>query len=302
MHWLEKREARRVAAEQDEAAGGDGVEDGVASGEGSEQGSRMDAESGAEEEIAEEMLREPLPDCDVDGDVGAGEAGGWEQATSLERLSAAGPAAAAADVRGAVAGAADGVADGEPGIVVARWVSEVDPREKARLAELWQRWRGAEVDAQEHVDYSELDELQRFAHDIVEHKVQQRLSSYALVNHNPLRLFVTGGAGTGKSRTIRAFVGRTRALVRDKRGAASAGKACILAAPTGCASFQMKFGACTIHRAFSVPVGYCGPLAAGGAALVRLQDSLKAAVLAVMDELSMVGRQMLGKVLVLVVL
>ena len=58
----------------------------------------------------------------------------------------------------------------------------------------------------------------------------------------------------------------------------------------------MKFGACTLHRAFSVPVGYCGPLAAGGAALLRLQNALKAAVLSVLDELSMVGRQMLGKV------
>ena len=111
---------------------------------------------------------------------------------------------------------------------------------------------------------------------------------------------MTGGAGTGKSRTIRAFVGRAQAVVGEKRGAAHSGEACILAAPTGCASFQMKFGACTIHRAFSVPVGYCGPLAEGGAALARLQTLLKAAVLAVLDELSMVGRQLLGKVCYLV--
>ena len=48
------------------------------------------------EVLAEEMLREPLPDCDVDGNIGDGEAGAWEQATALERLSAAGPAPAAA--------------------------------------------------------------------------------------------------------------------------------------------------------------------------------------------------------------
>ena len=34
---------------------------------------------------------------------------------------------------------------------------------------------------------------------------------------------------------------------------------CLLAAPTGCASFQLKFGASTLHRIFGIPVGYCGP-------------------------------------------
>ena len=185
---------------------------------------------------------------------------------------------------------------GSAPVVVARWVSEVDARENVRLKNLWEIWRGAEVNEHEHVLYSELDQFQRFAYDIVEHKVQQRLQTYSLTNHNPLRLFVTGGAGTGKSRTIRAFAARTQEQVSQRRGPEVAGKACILAAPTGCASFQMKFGASTIHRAFRVPVGYCGPLAAGGEALERLQARLKGAVLAVMDELSMIGRQMLGKV------
>ena len=35
--------------------------------------------------------------------------------------------------------------------------------------------------------------------------------------------------------------------------------ACVLAAPTGCASFQLKFGASTLHRVFGIPVGSCGP-------------------------------------------
>jgi hypothetical protein len=92
MRWLEKLEARRVAAAEEVEGGveNDALEGGIGSGEGSDQESRVDENSGAEEDIAEEMLREPLPDCDVDGNVGEG--GGWEQATSLERLSAAGPA------------------------------------------------------------------------------------------------------------------------------------------------------------------------------------------------------------------
>ena len=295
MRWLEKREARRVAAEQDIVGDKDALEEDVGSGRASQQGSDVDVDSGAEEPMVDEMLREQLPDFEGDGGVMDGEAGLWEQATAVERLSAAGPAVAAADVAVGVH-AVPGVAGGEAVNLEVRWVSEVDPREKGRLQGLWDLWRGKGVDAEEHVPYSGLDELQRFAYDIVEYKVQQRLNSYSLVNHNPLRLFVTGGAGTGKSRTIRSFVGRTQALVQERRGGRAGGKACILAAPTGCASFQMKFGACTIHRAFGVPVGYCGPLVDGGAALLRLQESLKAAVLAVLDELSMVGRQMLGKV------
>ena len=68
-------------------------------------------------------------------------------------------------------------------------MSEVDPSEKGRLQDLWLRWRGAAVDGHEQVPYSQLDEFQRFAYDIVEYKVRQRLAMYSLVDHNPLRLF-----------------------------------------------------------------------------------------------------------------
>ena len=59
----------------------------------------------------------------------------------------------------------------------------------------------------------------------------------------------------------------------------------------------MKFGAATIHRTFGIPVGYCGPARNkhSDGYLKRL-SRLKAASLFVLDEFSMVGRVMLGKV------
>ena len=38
---------------------------------------------------------------------------------------------------------------------------------------------------------------------------------------------------------------------------------CLLSAPTGCASFQLRYGAATLHRAYGVPVAYVGPWASG---------------------------------------
>jgi hypothetical protein len=59
----------------------------------------------------------------------------------------------------------------------------------------------------------------------------------------------------------------------------------------------MKFGAATVHRTFGVPVGYCGPTRdKHSVRFLDRQRRLRAAWLFVLDEFSMVGRQMLGKV------
>ena len=75
--------------------------------------------------------------------------------------------------------------------------------------------------------------------------------------------------------------------------------ACVLAAPTGCASFQLKYGASTLHRAFGIPVQYCGRVPDGARTRPRFQNMrtrMRQAQLFVIDELSMVGRGMLGKI------
>ena len=88
-----------------------------------------------------------------------------------------------------------------------------------------------------------------------------------------------------------------REPLRHHGGADGIGaSSCLLAAPTGCASFQIKNGATTVHRAFAVPVGYCGPFNKKGKAYTRVQGKLKHARLAVLDEYSMIGRMFLGKI------
>ena len=60
------------------------------------------------------------------------------------------------------------------------------------------------------VNVSELDPWQKFAHDIVAAKAREREAKEAgvekLRDYEPLRPFVSGAAGTGKSRTLRCYV------------------------------------------------------------------------------------------------
>ena len=66
---------------------------------------------------------------------------------------------------------------------------------------------------------------------------------------------------------------------------------------TGCASFQLKFGASTLHRVFGIPVGYCGPAKKrDGDRFLKMKTRMTQARLFVMDEMSMIGRKMLGKI------
>ena len=208
--------------------------------------------------------------------------------------------------------------------------------EQKRLLELKEKWYGkANVgDGADVVLAQDLDSWQKFAHDIV---MDRR---HTLTE--PLRLMLLGTAGTGKSRTVRSFVGSRREKVRTEfegelaraqvaeqaqhrargggrgRGSAAGGRnsgersglkkvretmedcvqnACLLAAPTGCASFQLKFGASTLHRVFGIPVGYCGPWKdRGNPRYLKMKTRMDQSRLFVIDEMSMVGRQMLGKI------
>ena len=52
-----------------------------------------------------------------------------------------------------------------------------------------------------------------------------------------------------------------------------------------------------MHRVFGVPVGYCGPWKnKEDARFVKFRTRMEQSRLFVMDEMSMIGRQMLGKI------
>ena len=295
------------------------------------------------------MQREPRPEAGGAEDAGEADPA-WAGRSVEERVSAAGAAAPARDRQTGAAAVAGKTGARGPGFGVLfnpkgyNWTDPDDPcnvhwREEARLQALRDRWYGkASVgDGAAVVERDDLDAWQKFAHDLV---MEERSSA-----KGPLRLLLLGTAGTGKSRTVRSFVGARRAKVRARwddqvwqarqsaqrieerserhsrarasvpgvgvssqnvlellgvspdqaRKAASAAdtarsraqssdgvapepprsaeeywdvkkkmdehvrNCCLLAAPTGCASFQLKFGASTLHRCFGVPVGYCGP-------------------------------------------
>ena len=197
-----------------------------------------------------------------------------------QRLSAAWSAPAAGDVRVGAAGTfEDGVRvnprydwQSLPGTVTAAHADAYKRR--------WAEWREAGGVAEgDGVARDGLDVWGRFAFDVVETKAaarEQWLARGRLSRRvtKPLRLILSGGAGSGKSTAVRAIVRRTRERKVRRLGGASKVSAncvfkkhvkmsCVLAAPTGTASFQFKYGATTAHRAWGVPIGFRGCFEAG---------------------------------------
>ena len=113
-------------------------------------------------------------------------------------------------------------------------------RQGLRLTNLFKRWRGEDVEGKEDdgATREELDDVwQGFAYDIVRAKEEERrkLRSAGLEwQYKPLRMYLTGSAGTGKSRTLRSLVRARREAAKTAGcGAKAARESCVLAAPTG---------------------------------------------------------------------
>ena len=148
------------------------------------------------------------------------------------------------------------------------------------------------------------DALQHFAYDIVEEKAKERevkmKSVEKLRHYRPLRMFVSGAAGTGKSRTLRCYVRRRRMIAQGYGCPRHEAKdVTLLASPTGCASFHMKYGATTVHRAFSLGFGGCKAWEEkdrSGDRYKKVFKRLKKSTFMALDEISMIGKRMLGKI------
>lgn len=151
-----------------------------------------------------------------------------------------------------------------------------------------QQIRSFFVDADEHevpvplppllVPIDRLNPSQRLVYDLVH--------DHALaMDPPPLRLFISGTAGTGKSVVINAIVH----MLHQEMGAD-----CVrLAAPTGIAAFNIA--GCTLHSLFHIGVG---PSASGLSSerLQALQNEFKNVRYLIVDEISMVGCTLMAKI------
>jgi ATP-dependent DNA helicase PIF1 len=114
-----------------------------------------------------------------------------------------------------------------------------------------------------------------------------QLEVYQIVNdhfiHNkdtPLRMVITGTAGTGKSFLIACL----KQLLSNKVR---------VSAPTGVAAFNVQ--GCTLHSLLQLPTkGDFKDLQ--GESLIKLQQSLNGVIYFIIDEMSMVGRKLMGQV------
>ena len=132
-----------------------------------------------------------------------------------------------------------------------------------------------------------LNETQQKAFRLVVQYTRERVAHAQKPKHvsapQPLRIFLTGGAGTGKSHFI--------TVIREHVERAHMGSkhACLVVAPTSVAAFNIH-GA-TLHRAFRLPVEHNEATEYKKLSCERLQElrrELKDVYIIIIDEVSMV--------------
>ena len=114
----------------------------------------------------------------------------------------------------------------------------------------------------------------------------------------PLRLLLLGTAGSGKTRAVQTVLQELLRALATADLPAKVDRAAFVrvGAPTGTAAFNLRFQATTIHRLihwFTPP--YFRELNSD-AALHKLQKHLEHTQLLILDEMSMIGRQMMGRI------
>ncbi len=89
------------------------------------------------------------------------------------------------------------------------------------------------------------DDFQQLFVDVVLKHVEALLATDARLPLKPLRLLLLGTAGTGKTTTVQTTLQEIQNVL-GRQGLP--GNLVRVAAPTGCAAFNLRFNATTIHR------------------------------------------------------
>ena len=148
------------------------------------------------------------------------------------------------------------------------------------------------TDADYNSQVAGLNDLQREAFDRVVQYTGTRHQYFMRERESlpePLHVFITGGAGTGKSHLI--------ALIKEhtQRSHTGSQNACMLVAPTGVAAFNI--GGLTIYYAFRLPVDHGNSTRYTKLSAERLHQLrllLKDVHTLIIDEISMVSYETLG--------
>ena len=111
----------------------------------------------------------------------------------------------------------------------------------------------------------------------------------------PLKVKLLGVAGTGKSRTIKTLVQEFNKVMTQSDLPVNEHGKIIMCAPTGVAAFNIGCGAASVHKTFDIPVGSDFNDLTGDKA-TELELKFENVWLVIIDEISMVGCEMLAKI------
>lgn len=109
----------------------------------------------------------------------------------------------------------------------------------------------------------------------------------------PFYLFVTGGAGTGKSQVIKAIYHQASRILQQP-GDNPDYPSILLTSPTGTASYNI--GGTTLYAALHLPKGRYYSLRSNPSMLATFRLSMSQLKILVIDEVSMVGRSMFAHI------